>query len=305
MFYKQIAKTISQNANTQVMLDEPMARHTSLSIGGAADIFVAPKGTESLQQILKIADSEKMKRFVIGNGTNLLVSDDGIRGIVIQIKDGFKRISVDKKDDHVIIEAEAGILLNRVLNESKENGLTGFEFSAGIPGSLGGAIVMNASTKLGAISDTLQSIEVLTKGGKTHTLSRDELDFHYRELKVESSTIILSAKFRLAYSTREEVEARVNDFLAERRLSQPKGKSAGCIFRNPDSDSAGRIIDELGYKGKRVGGAYVSSDHGNFIMNDGTASSKDFITLIREIRAAVLEEKSIKLEYEIKFLGNM
>ena len=164
---------------------------------------------------------------------------------------------------------------------------------------------MNASTKLGAISDVIRSIEVMNKNGKKKKVKRADLDFGYRKLNVNNTIAILSGVFCLDYGEKDALEEKVNNFLKERRESQPKGESAGCIFKNPIGDSAGRLIDELGFKGEKIGGARVSDVHANFIMNDGTATCKDFISLIRKIRQRVHEEKGITLDYEIKFLGNM
>jgi len=304
MRIEDIKEMIIQEADTQVTLDEPMENHTSLRIGGPADIFVSPKGIFSLKKIIEIAKANCIKHFIIANGTNILVSDEGIRGMVIQIKSGFGRITVNERDGYVTVEAEAGARLSRVLNMTKKLGLTGFEFAAGIPGSIGGAIIMNAGTRLGSVSDALSSIEILTKSGKIKKISRDELDFGYRSLKLPAGSIVLNGVFDLKYGG-TEILGKVDSFLTERRAAQPKGRSAGCIFKNPAGGSAGKIIDELGLKGKKIGGAYVSNVHANFIMNDGSASCKDFITLIREVRAAVKKKRDIKLEYEIKFLGNM
>jgi UDP-N-acetylmuramate dehydrogenase len=282
---KAVADKIKFETNTPVKIDEPMSLHTSLRIGGPADLFVDPRGTDNLMRIINIAKEHNIKHFIIGNGTNILVSDEGVRGIVIQIKNGFSRIMMK----------ELG----------KDLGLEGFEFAAGIPGSIGGAIMMNAGTKLGSISDVTHSIEILTKNGKIKKLKRDELDFEYRNLNLESGAVVLSGVFELKYGHTADVARKLDDFIKERRALQPKGRSAGCIFKNPAGNSAGKLIDKLGLKGKRIGGAYVSKVHANFIMNDGTATCSDFVTLIREVRKTVKDKKGVKLEYEIKFLGNM
>ncbi len=305
MRFENMVESIINEANASVILDEPMARHTSLKIGGSADIFVSPKGIDSLRKVIQIAQKNQVKTYIIGNGTNLLVSDDGIRGMVILIKEGMERVIV-RKSKLPLVKAEAGVMLSKVLNVTTTHGLSGFEFAAGIPGSIGGAVAMNASTRLGAISELIHSIEVLTREGAVQKLRRKQLDFHYRQLNLESGAIILNSVFCLRYGDKAEVGKRVDDFLKERRDTQPKGSSAGCIFKNPPGGgSAGKIIDELGLKGKRTGGAYVSGVHANFIMNDGTATCKDFVALIRQIREIVEKKRNIKLEYEIKFLWNM
>jgi UDP-N-acetylmuramate dehydrogenase len=300
-----LAEKILMETNSEALLNEPMSQHTSLMIGGCADIFISPKGFTSLQRVINIAKDEKVDYHIIGNGTNILVSDEGIRGLVIQIKEGFGRMTMKKRDRFIVLKAEAGVRLSRVLKLTKELGFAGFEFAAGIPGTVGGAIMMNASTRLGAVSDILHSVEVLDKTGKVKKIKRDKLDFKYRQLNIESGAIILNGTFNLAYAEAEEVTKKIDDFLKEKRASQPSGESAGCIFKNPAEGSAGKIIDELGLKGKRVGGAYISNAHANFVMNDGTATCRDFLTLIKSIRQEVLERTGIELEYEIKFLGNM
>lgn len=301
---KILADKISKIAGAQVRLNEPMSSHTSLKIGGSADIFVSPRGIDSLQQVISLATADNIKYHVIGNGTNLLVSDDGVRGIVIQIKEGFNRIIRKMRREEAVIKVEAGVPLGKILKLAKDEGLSGFEFAAGIPGSIGGAVCMNASTKLGAVSDVLHSIEVFS-GGKLQKFKKDELDFRYRELNIDSKTIILNAVFCMNFGNKVKIAETIDKFIEERRNAQPKGKSAGCIFKNPENRSAGKIIDELGFKGQKIGGAYVSDVHANFIMNDGTATCADFIALIRKIRKDVEEKSGIKLEYEIKFLGNM
>ena len=285
----------------KVRFDVPMSQHTTFGVGGLADAWTEPADEKDLANILDFCHSNGMERFILGHGTNLLVRDGGIRGIVIRLcADRFREIRIE--GGRVI--AGAGTPNTRLIDALKAAGLSGLEFICGIPGCVGGGVAMNAGAHGSCFADWLSEITIMeNSAGTVRTIPRNKMDFEYRNVRNLGDAIVLNATFDLKREAKGKISARVSELLEIRNTTQPKGSSPGCVFKNPAGQSAGYIIDSLGLKGLRVGGAWVSNLHGNFILNDRKASSRDILELIEKIRNAVFERAGIRLETEIKVVG--
>ena len=284
-----------------VRLHEPMKKHTTFRIGGPADYYLCPHSTEELQKILQICKENKMEFFVLGNGSNLLVSDKGYRGVVIQLWKNFSDI-VTKEDT---ITVKAGALLSKVAAEALEEGLTGMEFASGIPGTIGGAVVMNAGAYGGEMKDIIKEVTVLTKEGDILTISKEEMNFGYRTSVVkEKGYVVISVVLQLKKGDRAEIR-KVMDDLKERRVTkQPLDMpSAGSTFKRPEGYFTGKLIMDAGLRGFSVGGAQISEKHCGFVVNKGDATAADVLGLIKEVQKRVQEKFGVALEPEVKFLG--
>jgi UDP-N-acetylenolpyruvoylglucosamine reductase len=285
---------------TIVRRDEPLAPRTTLRVGGPADAYVEPAGEDDLAAVLRFCHEHDLPVFVLGRGSNLLVKDGGIRGVVICLSHpGFSRIEPDGQQ----LLCGAGAKLKAVAVEAKRNGLAGLEFLEGIPGTVGGALRMNAGAMGRAIFETVESVRIMGTDGKARERAASELDAQYRSCPALKSQIVLSAVLRAHPGQPEEIEQRMSQFSRKRWESQPAEPSAGCIFKNPPSIPAGKLIDGLGLKGTRVGGAVVSEEHGNFIVNTGAATARDVLSLIELIRRQAKTERGIELETEVEIVG--
>ncbi len=295
---------ISEIAKGEAIMNEPLSKHTSLKIGGPVEMLVSPSDPMSLRNILVAAGEEDDPVFVIGAGTNLLVKDEGVEGIAISM-DAFDQMRViDDTDDKVTIFVGAGMQLAKLVSFASEKGYTGIEALAGIPGSFGGAVFMNAGSFGVEMKDLIDSIAVMNVYGKIAILKMENLKFSYRSSNLPENIIILSANIRLNVAEAEEVDGRVKGYLGKKRETQPLGKpSAGCVFKNPDDESAGRLIELAGCKGMRSGDVEVSEVHANYFINNGGATSRDFIELMNEVQEKVKEHSGISLEPEIKIIG--
>jgi len=283
----------------EVRFNEPMSRHTSFRIGGPADVMVFPEDALELKMVLLRARDHGLPLFILGMGTNLLVRDGGIPGITINLKK-LNRISVV---DDSFIYSEAGNPLTRLLLFAAENGLQGLEFAAGIPGTVGGAIFMNAGTREGEMKDVLDKATLMNRNGELRIVRNEEIPFGYRRSGLEGA-VVIGASFRLRKGSPEAIKKAINDRITERSGREPSGlPNAGSIFKNPPGDYAGRIIEEVGLKGLRVGDAEVSEVHANFIVNRGRAKASDVISLIGIIKEKVFKERKILLEPEIRIVG--
>lgn len=278
----------------QVKGSEPLARHTSLRIGGRADYFVLPRSVEDICATISFAQEHALSWRIIGNGTNILFPDEGVRGIVIKLGPDFGRIEI--RD--TIMKAEAGASLARVISAARAQGLRELDFLVGIPASVGGALVMNAGIPESAISEVVQRVRALTFDGKLITLEKDDCRFGYRMSRFqEEKLIVIEGEFRLGRGKSWDGAA----LLQRRRERQPLGMpSPGCVFRNPPSAlTAGQMIDQAGLKGYRVGGAVISAKHANFIINEGGATSRDVLQLIDITRSYVLKYFGVELKLEL------
>jgi len=288
------------SAEAQVRVFEPMRKHTSMRVGGPADIWVEPATVEDLRAIVLYAKEHHLPRTIIGRGTNLLVKDNGIRGICVHFKHAnFSRIEVTQGK----IYAAAGARLRHIVTEAKRACLTGFEFMEGIPASMGGAMRMNAGAMGGWAFDIIESVEVMTAEGEVKTLPSSEVEVHYRNVPLFEQSIALGAWLKGTESSAEKITQTLDAFSKKRWESQPAAPSAGCIFKNPKEMPAGAIIDQLGLKGVACGGAKVSEEHGNFIVNDGNARAQDVLDLMGLIRSEVKRKCGIDLETEVMVIG--
>ena len=283
-----------------VRRDEPLARRTTLRIGDPADVYVEPATEADLAATLEFCSERGLKYFLIGRGSNLLVRDGGIRGVVICLASpGFSRVEIEGGN----LRCGAGAKLKQVAVDAKRAGLTGVEFLEGIPGSVGGALRMNAGAMGGQTFDAIESVRVMDREGNVREFLAGDVTAQYRCCPLLKDHIALSAVFRCRIATRVEVEERMNRFSEKRWESQPAMPSAGCMFKNPATIPAGKLIEELGFKGTRVGGAMVSLEHGNFIVNEGNAMAHDVPELAALIKARALSERGIELHTEVEIVG--
>ena len=294
--------------------DEPMSRHTSLRVGGPADAYVGPREKTGLVSLVRWLRENRLPYFIIGGGTNLLVLDSGIRGIVISLKHCLRRIRHQVPDgENVTLTADAAVRLNELCRYASAHGFRGMNFALGIPGTVGGAIVMNAGTGNGSMADVLTAVAVLSSGGEPVRVAKEGLRFRYRKLDWQASPgasgmqdpVVLEGEFRLSVSDKQDLETEADAILRQRSATQPlHQRSAGCFFKNPATGkSAGELIDMAGLKGKRIGGAQVSGTHANFIINKDRATAADILELKDLIQAAVLKSFNIMLEPEVEIVG--
>ena len=295
---EELAKRMSTSA--VVRRDEPLAKRTTLRVGGPADVFVEPASDEDLAGVLKFCSEHGMKFFVLGRGSNLVVRDGGFRGVVISLAaPHFSRIEISAD----LLLCGAGAKLKNVAVEAKRSGLAGLEFLEGIPGTVGGALRMNAGAMTGATFDVVESIRMMDYSGHVKSAVPSELSVEYRSCATLKTRIALSAVLKGRADSRESIEQRMISYSKKRWASQPAAPSAGCMFKNPTACPAGKLIDELHLKGTRIGGAFVSAEHGNFLVNDGTATARDVLALIQKVREQVKAERGIDLHTEVEVVG--
>lgn len=286
--------------HTPPLLEEPMSRHTSIGIGGPAECLVFPETRDELKKVLNFARQLSLPFFVLGSGTNLLVRDGGIRGIVLSLSSLCSNYEFSDRT----VYAGAAVPLPVLVRKSIERDLQGFEFAAGIPGSIGGALYMNAGAYGSSIGELALQVETMDYGGNLKVRTREELDFSYRwSTFQQEKVIILGGLFQLSPGNGAELKRLVREYQRERRFKQPLFPSAGSIFRNPPGMAAGKIIDNVGAKGLTAGGAMVSLEHANFIVNVKNATASDVLSLIEIIQKKVRFELKIDLELEIKVVG--
>lgn len=281
-------------------LREPMRAHTTFRIGGEADVFVSP-GREELAEVLAIAKEEQVPVTIIGNGSNLLVGDKGIRGLVVEIGAAMADISVEGNQ----VTAGAGALLSQAAGKALQAGLGGMEFAAGIPGSVGGAVTMNAGAYGGEMRDILRQVTVMTREGHLRQLEVEELDLSYRHSCIsEKDYIVIEAVFALTPKPKEEIRARMTDLAGRRREKQPlEYPSAGSTFKRPEGYFAGKLIMDAGLRGYRIGDAQVSEKHCGFVINRGNATAEEVKTLMRDVQNKVYEQYGVTLEPEVRLIG--
>ena len=283
----------------EVKFEEPLSEWTSLRIGGPAEAFVVPEDRHDLAQLLVNIETCHIPWCVLG-GTNLLIQDRGIRGVVISLS---KMSGIQDETENRIF-AEAGVRMPILLQYAIKRSLSGLEWAAGIPGTVGGGVVMNAGTHLGEMKDALDAVQLVNPLGKTVTLHKDELSFRYRHTDLPNG-IVVGAWFQLKKSSQKEIEAATKAYLQYRKNTQPLTRpNAGSIFKNPPGQSAGKLIEEAGLKGTRIGDAQISQKHGNFIVNIGAARATDVVLLIKKIQQDVFKRNGIQLELELQVLGD-
>ena len=297
-FYNQLIEIIEEK---RVLCDEPMSKHTTFRVGGPADYFLMPKNTEEVQKVVTLCRENSMPYYVLGNGSNLLVSDRGYRGVIVQIYKEMNRIQIEG----TTIRVQAGALLSKIGSAALEAGLTGFEFASGIPGTVGGAVVMNAGAYGGETKDILKSATVLTPDGSVLTLYNEELELGYRTSVVaKNDYVVLEAEYELLPGERESIRAKMDELKVQRVTKQPlEFPSAGSTFKRPEGYFAGKLIQDAGLRGFTVGGAQVSEKHCGFVINKGGATAADICELIQQVSDRVMQEFGVRLEPEVKMLG--
>jgi UDP-N-acetylmuramate dehydrogenase len=296
-------KLIEINTKTRVFRNEPMKKHTNFRLGGPAKILVIPESEAQLIETVQMIRAQEANLLLIGNGTNLLIRDGGYPGVVVKINhQGMKAVTVEGRT----ITAEAGALLSTVSKRAQQAGLSGLEFAGGIPGSLGGAVYMNAGAYGGEMKDVVTAVRVLGKDGTVSTFSREDLAFGYRTSRFhQAGDIVLSVTMELEDKDAGEILASMKELDVKRTTKQPLDKpSAGSTFKRPEGDYAGRLIDVAGLRGLRYRGARVSPKHCGFVILDGQGCAKDVETLIGMIQKTVYDQFGVKLEKEVIILGD-
>lgn len=299
-------KLISILGSDNVIKEADMSSYTTFRIGGIADYVVTPENEEQLAKLLHLIKEENVDFVVIGNGSNILVSDNGFDGIVIQLGDKFSSFVIKDKDESgVYVDVTAGMRLSRLGNELAAGSIEGFEFATGIPGTIGGAVMMNAGAYGGEIKDIIKSARVMDFDGNVKELSRDELELGYRtSIIAKKNYIVISAVFDLKKGDREKIKSNIKELALKRREKQPlEYPSAGSTFKRPEGYFAAKLIEDAGLKGLSVGGAQVSEKHAGFVINKKDAKAMDVIRLTDEIKEKVYDKFGVKLELEIKKIG--
>ena len=297
-FYDKLNNVIAKDS---ILIDEPMSRHTTFRVGGPADFFVTPKAKEEVRDVVRICKEAGMPYYIIGNGSNLLVSDAGYRGVIVQIYKEMNEVKVEGD----LVKAQAGALLSVIAAKALGAELSGFEFASGIPGTIGGACVMNAGAYGGEMKDVLESVTVLTGEGKIIELGRNELELGYRTSVIaKKGYIVLGAVLKLERGDGEKIKTYMDELKEKRVTKQPlEYPSAGSTFKRPEGYFAGKLIQDSGLKGFTVGGAQVSEKHSGFVINKGNATAADVMELIRQVTAKVKEDTGVTMEPEVKQIG--
>lgn len=285
----------------RALFEEPMKRHTTFRIGGPAEVFCMPESFNEIRRVLEICKEEKLPYFILGNGSNLLVSDKGYRGVVIQLDRNYGEIRVEDTE----IYASAGALLSTIAVTARRASLTGFEFAGGIPGTLGGAVVMNAGAYGGEMKDVLRKVTVMDQNGEIFEIPVEKLEMGYRTSVIKTAGyIVLGAVLSLKKGDIEEIKALTRKLSEQRTSKQPlEYPSAGSTFKRPEGYFAGKLIMDSGLRGYRVGGAQVSEKHCGFVINTGDATAEDVCSLMKHVTETVYEKFGVTLEPEVKFLG--
>jgi UDP-N-acetylmuramate dehydrogenase len=296
-----LGSEIQRRVGVKTSRDEPLARFTTMRVGGPADLFATVHNVFELRALVRLARAREVPYLVLGRGSDLVISDRGIRGLVIQDRAEGSRI------DGSTYAADAGVPMARAATEAQKAGLTGLEFGLAIPGTVGGAVWANAGAHDADMAGVLQSARVLDAGGQEATIDTGDLGLAYRDSRFKHARdeLVLEATFRLAPAEPDVIKERLDEIRRWRQTHQPLGlPSAGSVFRNPPDDSAGRLIEEAGLKGTRIGGAVVSEKHANFIVNDQKGSATDVRRLGDHVRSVVAERTGVELRYEVGFAGD-
>ena len=298
-FFKEIEAFAGQGA---LLTEELLSSHTTFRVGGKADAFLSVQNEEQIKNAIKVCEKYSVPFFILGNGSNLLVSDEGYRGLVIAIGNDMAEVSIEGNS----VTAQAGALLGSVSQAAAKSGLSGMEFASGIPGTIGGAIVMNAGAYDGEMKNIVTQVRVLTKEGEILTLSGEELEFGYRMSRVKKEKlIVLSVTMLLEKKEQSAIYEKMNDFAKRRREKQPlEYPSAGSTFKRPEGMFAGKLIMDAGLRGYAVGDAQVSEKHCGFVINRGNATAKEVQTVIEDVQKKVKETFNVELETEVIFVGD-
>lgn len=286
-----------------ILIDEPMKKHTTFKIGGSADIYIKPSSQGQIEYIVDYCKENQIDFMAIGKGSNLLIGDKGYRGIVIEVGKNMSNIEVD--DEYIY--AEAGAMLINVSYKAYKHSLKGLEFACGIPGTIGGAVVMNAGAYLGEMKQIIVDIKTLDKEGNINTFTNEELKLGYRDSIIQKNKhIVIAVKLKLEKGNAQELKERRLKLTNHRKNGQPLDMpSAGSVFKRPEGYYTGKLIEEAGLKGYTIGGAQVSRKHANFIVNIGNATAKDVVDLVEYIQNVIYEKNHVNLETEVKLIGEM
>lgn len=297
--YKELKEAAGKS---EVLTQEMLSGHTTFRVGGPADYFVAVKDAQTVRNVIALCISKQMPYYILGNGSNILAGDGGYRGVILQF--GKEMSDVEVMEDGTI-RAQAGALLSKIANVAYEKSLSGFEFAAGIPGTIGGAMVMNAGAYGGEMKDVVTSVKVLTKENEIRIFTNKEMEFGYRtSAAAKNGYIILEVELKLHEASQEAIKEQMDDLKNRRVTKQPlEFPSAGSTFKRPEGNFAGKLIEEAGLRGFAVGGAQVSEKHCGFVINRGKATAKDVTELMNEVIKRVKENSGIELEPEVKRLG--
>ena len=297
---ENIMKEINNDTSSLCLMNESLKKHTTYGIGGPADLMIFPKTKQDLIKAIEIINENKIQLTILGSGSNVLVSDDGIRGAVISLKNSLKQIEVTDN----ILYAECGTMLGKIVKHAVKNNLIGLENLNGVPGTLGGALIMNAGAWGGEISENLIYVELINSKSEIKKIYKKDLNFSYRQSSFNKDEILLSAKFNLKKADKDIINENFIEAQSGRKKSQPLNKrSAGSLFKNPKNNSAGKLLDDAGLKGFSIGDAKISEKHANFFINDGDASSCDMLMLIKKAHKEVKERFNINLSLEVKLMG--
>ena len=295
-----VMNEINNKTASLCFMNESLKKHTTYGIGGPADLMIFPKSKQDLIKVIEIINENKIQLTILGSGSNVLVSDNGIRGAVISLKNSLKQIEVDEN----ILYAECGTMLGKIVKHAVKNNLIGLENLNGVPGTLGGALIMNAGAWGGEISENLIHVEVINSKSGIQKIQKKDLNFSYRQSSFNKDDILLSAKFNLKKADKDIIKENFIEAQSGRKKSQPLNKrSAGSLFKNPKNNSAGKLLDEAGLKGFSIGDAKISEKHANFFINDGDATSKDMLMLIKKAHKEVKDKFNINLSLEVKLMG--
>ncbi len=295
-----LLEEIEKNTSAKVVLNEPLKKHTTYGIGGPAEIMTFPNCKNELIQIVRIAKNMNQPITILGSGSNILISDRGIKGLVLSLKNTLRLIEVNNQKMY----AECGAMLGKIVKQAVKNDLIGLENLNGVPGTLGGALVMNAGAWGGEISENLVKVELIDKNGELKSLQKNEINFSYRNSSFNKKDILLSAEFFLKKADKEVINKNFVEAQSGRKFTQPLNKrSAGSLFKNPKGNSAGKLLDEAGLKGFNIGDARISDKHANFFINEGNATSDDMLLLIKKAHKTVKDKFEIDLELEVKLIG--
>jgi UDP-N-acetylmuramate dehydrogenase len=300
--YNELIESLSTIISEKnILQNESMKNHTSFKIGGCADIMVLPQNYEQLAQTVRLCREQNIEYFLMGNGSNLLVTDKGIRGVVIKTVNFLNKIEVYEN----YIECEAGVLLSKLAHAALQNGLTGLEFASGIPGTLGGAVVMNAGAYDGEMKDVVIETKYIDEDGKFCTVAGEQHKFGYRTSIFQGTNkIVVSSRLKLEYGDKKSIKEKMDDLNKRRRDKQPlEMPSAGSVFRRPEGYYAGKLIQDSGLRGYSIGGAQVSEKHCGFIVNKGNATAQDVLDLIKYIQETVKSKFGVALDTEVKVIG--
>jgi UDP-N-acetylmuramate dehydrogenase len=300
-----LVEELRRISGVRIKVSEPLARYTSMKVGGPADVFIEVENLEGLTGVLKTLHRWCTHFCLLGNGSNVLISDRGLRGAVIHLAGDFKQVKWREEGEIVLVRVGAAFAVTQLVREAARKGYGGVEFAEGIPGTIGGALYMNAGAYGSEFEKIIDQVDGLTQEGEALRLSRDQMTFTYRDAHLPAGVVVTEVSLRLCREDSAKVSSRVRELVKKRKASQPSGyPNSGSMFRNPPGDFAGRLIEAAGLKGKKIGGAQISHRHANFIVNLGGAKSEDVCQLMESARAEVRARFGIELEAEVRLLGD-